>query len=99
MASNFARIPEQTFQRFLGDLEARHEIGAEHQKRNVEIQRLLAKLHCLSDGEFEDAFRAVEAMVDGYVHRKILPEKKRLGSSEQALSEVNSIIQNPKKSA
>lgn len=67
---------EVDLQRLMADQASRVECTAQLQRRYVAMQNLVAKIHSLSDSEFEAAYGTLESMIENYNAKKLQKEKR-----------------------
>jgi hypothetical protein len=61
---------EIDIQRHLLDIAARTEVSSAVNRRQALMQRLMARIHVLSDKEFETAYHSLDSMVDRFCMAK-----------------------------
>ena len=84
-SSEQPQFSEIDLQRMMADQATRAECGAQLHRRQSAMQNLMAKIHCLSDSEFEAAFGTLESLIENYNQKKLKQEKKPARSSEAHL--------------
>jgi hypothetical protein len=96
-------ISETELRRFLTDQMAFVEVGSHLQRRRHAIERLIAKIHCLSDSEFDAAYQAFESIIENKALKKAAPESEAEKSKKEVQSDLVTLFerkatQTPKRS-
>ena len=81
-------ISEIDLFRHMTDEASRFQVGSRMHSRSLVVQRLMSKIQCLTDGEFETAISALESMVEGYNIRKKSDDKKSRNNSESQVASI-----------
>lgn len=70
-AANLPAAPnELDIVRHLLDTRARVEVASAANRRQAQMQRLMARIHLLSDREFESAYHALDGMIETFAQAK-----------------------------
>lgn len=86
-------ISETELRRFLTDQMAFVEVGSSWQRRRHAIERLIAKIHCLSDQEFDAAYQAFESIIENKALKKAAPESETEKNKKEVQNDLASLFE------